>query len=141
MIGCPCCVTIGSIGRRRLPPIRRSSAILSLGTPTLLACLTPPPSRRYRQTVQGALMDTVFLFDMRHGCVSLPLQCMSIRRQSTVHTTAATPLTYLSQGKVTAWLQSSEDMDRCSKGECLEPPHDLQLSWDSALCDILMYYS
>lgn len=128
MIGCPSCVTTGSIGRRRLPRMSRSSAILSIGAPTLLACLTTPPSKRYRQTLQGALMDTVFLFYMRHGCVSLPLQCMSIRRQSTVHTTAASPLTCSSQGKVAAWLHSSEDMDRCSKGESLELPHDLQLS-------------
>lgn len=49
--------------------------------------------------------------------VSLLLQCMSIRRQSTVHSAAAFPLSCNSQAKVAAWLQSSEDMDKCSKGE------------------------
>lgn len=86
-------------------------------------------------------MDTVFLFYVRHGCVSLPLQCISLRRESTVHTAAASPQTGSTQDKVAAWLHSSEDMDRCSKGESLELPHDLQLSRDSALCDTLMYYS
>ncbi|XP_059195848.1 oxysterol-binding protein-related protein 3 [Centropristis striata] len=42
-------------------------------------------------------------------------KCMSIRRQSTVHSAAAFPLSCNSQAKVAAWLQSSDDMDRCSK--------------------------
>uniref|UniRef100_A0A7N6ACL3 Oxysterol-binding protein n=1 Tax=Anabas testudineus TaxID=64144 RepID=A0A7N6ACL3_ANATE len=41
--------------------------------------------------------------------------CMPIRRQSTVHSVGAFPLICNSQAKVTAWLQSSDDMDRCSK--------------------------
>lgn len=49
--------------------------------------------------------------------VSLLLQCMSLRRQSTVPSAAAFPLSCNSQAKVAAWLQSSEDMDKCSKGE------------------------
>lgn len=52
----------------------------------------------------------------------LPLQCMSIQRQSTVHAVGAFPLSCNSQAKVTAWLQSSDDMDKCSKGETTEPP-------------------
>ncbi|CAN9514303.1 unnamed protein product [Ophioblennius macclurei] len=39
-------------------------------------------------------------------------QCIPIRRQSTVPSAAAFPL---SQAKVAAWLQSSDDMDKCSK--------------------------
>lgn len=148
MNGCPSCVTTGSIGRMRLPHMRKPSTIL---TPTLLACLTVPPSGRYTRTVRGSLMDALVLFCMRHtlksrcpwvdGCVSLPLQCMPIRRQSTVHPAAGCALTCSSQVKVAAWLQSSEDMDRCSKGEQPQLSRDLQLSWDSALCDVLMYYS
>ncbi|XP_026227596.1 oxysterol-binding protein-related protein 3 isoform X1 [Anabas testudineus] len=42
-------------------------------------------------------------------------KCMPIRRQSTVHSVGAFPLICNSQAKVTAWLQSSDDMDRCSK--------------------------
>ncbi|XP_039974475.1 oxysterol-binding protein-related protein 3 isoform X2 [Xiphias gladius] len=42
-------------------------------------------------------------------------KCMSIRRQSTVHSVGAFPLSCNSQAKVTAWLQSSDDMDKCSK--------------------------
>uniref|UniRef100_A0A3Q3VTR0 Oxysterol-binding protein n=1 Tax=Mola mola TaxID=94237 RepID=A0A3Q3VTR0_MOLML len=36
-------------------------------------------------------------------------------RKSTVHSAAAFPLSCNSQTKVAAWLQSSEDMDKCSK--------------------------
>ncbi|XP_067366457.1 oxysterol-binding protein-related protein 3 isoform X2 [Channa argus] len=42
-------------------------------------------------------------------------KCMSIRRQSTVHSVGAFPLLCNSQAKVTAWLQSSDEMDKCSK--------------------------
>ncbi|XP_019949065.1 oxysterol-binding protein-related protein 3 isoform X5 [Paralichthys olivaceus] len=42
-------------------------------------------------------------------------KCMSIQRQSTVHSVGAFPLSCNSQAKVTAWLQSSDDMDKCSK--------------------------
>uniref|UniRef100_A0A8C4GYQ7 Oxysterol-binding protein n=1 Tax=Dicentrarchus labrax TaxID=13489 RepID=A0A8C4GYQ7_DICLA len=42
-------------------------------------------------------------------------KCMSIRRQSTVHSAAAFPFSCNSQAKVAAWLQSSDDMDKCSK--------------------------
>lgn len=44
-------------------------------------------------------------------------QCVPIRRQSTVPSAAALTLTCNSQAKVAAWLQSSDDMDKCSKGE------------------------
>ncbi|XP_011483476.1 oxysterol-binding protein-related protein 3 [Oryzias latipes] len=40
---------------------------------------------------------------------------MSVRRQSTVHPAGAFPLGSNSQAKVVAWLQSSEEMDKCSK--------------------------
>ncbi|XP_068180370.1 oxysterol-binding protein-related protein 3 isoform X1 [Antennarius striatus] len=42
-------------------------------------------------------------------------KCMSIRRQSTMHSAVAFPLSCNSQAKVAAWLQSSDDMDKCSK--------------------------
>ncbi|XP_017165240.1 oxysterol-binding protein-related protein 3 isoform X2 [Poecilia reticulata] len=40
---------------------------------------------------------------------------MSIRRQSSVHPASGFPLSSNSQAKVAAWLQSSDDMDKCSK--------------------------
>ncbi|XP_068999062.1 oxysterol-binding protein-related protein 3 isoform X4 [Embiotoca jacksoni] len=42
-------------------------------------------------------------------------KCMPIRRQSTVHSAGTFPLSSSSQAKVAAWLQSSDDMDKCSK--------------------------
>uniref|UniRef100_H3C3D6 Oxysterol-binding protein-related protein 3 n=1 Tax=Tetraodon nigroviridis TaxID=99883 RepID=H3C3D6_TETNG len=60
------------------------------------------------------------------------VQTCSTKRQSTVHAAAAFPLTSSSQVKVAAWLQSSEDMDRCFKdlsvceGYLLELSHLLQ---------------
>uniref|UniRef100_A0AAX7T6D0 Oxysterol-binding protein n=1 Tax=Astatotilapia calliptera TaxID=8154 RepID=A0AAX7T6D0_ASTCA len=42
-------------------------------------------------------------------------KCLSIRRQSTVHHAAAFPLNSNSQAKVAAWLQSSDEMDKCFK--------------------------
>ncbi|KAM9851668.1 oxysterol-binding protein-related protein 3 isoform 1-T1 [Aulostomus maculatus] len=42
-------------------------------------------------------------------------KCMNIRRQSTVHAAGAFPVGCSSQAKVAAWLQSSDDMDKCSK--------------------------
>ncbi|XP_034554678.1 oxysterol-binding protein-related protein 3 isoform X2 [Notolabrus celidotus] len=42
-------------------------------------------------------------------------KCMSIRRQSTVPSAGAFSLSCSSQAKVAAWLQSSNDMDKCSK--------------------------
>uniref|UniRef100_A0A3B5MQ22 Oxysterol-binding protein n=1 Tax=Xiphophorus couchianus TaxID=32473 RepID=A0A3B5MQ22_9TELE len=40
---------------------------------------------------------------------------LSIRRQSSVHPASGFPLSSNSQAKVAAWLQSSDDMDKCSK--------------------------
>uniref|UniRef100_A0A8C9XNV7 Oxysterol-binding protein n=1 Tax=Sander lucioperca TaxID=283035 RepID=A0A8C9XNV7_SANLU len=40
--------------------------------------------------------------------------------QSTVHSAGAFPVSCNSQAKVAAWLQSSDDMDKCSKGEAVE---------------------
>uniref|UniRef100_A0A1A8Q132 Oxysterol-binding protein n=1 Tax=Nothobranchius pienaari TaxID=704102 RepID=A0A1A8Q132_9TELE len=47
-------------------------------------------------------------------------RCLSIQRQSSVHPAGGFPLISNSQSKVTAWLQSSDDMDKCSKdlSEC-----------------------
>uniref|UniRef100_UPI003AADBB3B oxysterol-binding protein-related protein 3 isoform X5 n=1 Tax=Centroberyx gerrardi TaxID=166262 RepID=UPI003AADBB3B len=42
-------------------------------------------------------------------------KCMSIARQSSVHAAATFPVSCNSQAKVAAWLQSSDDMDKCSK--------------------------
>ncbi|XP_038125348.1 oxysterol-binding protein-related protein 3 isoform X1 [Cyprinodon tularosa] len=42
-------------------------------------------------------------------------RCLSIRRQSSVHPAVGFPLSANSQAKVAAWLQSSDDMDKCSK--------------------------
>lgn len=42
-------------------------------------------------------------------------RCISVRRQSTVPSAAAFPFSCSSQAKVAAWLQSSNDMDRCCK--------------------------
>ncbi|KAM6935353.1 oxysterol-binding protein-related protein 3 isoform 2-T2 [Lycodopsis pacificus] len=59
-------------------------------------------------------------------------KCMSIRRQSMVHSAADFPLSCNSQAKVAAWLQSSDDMDKCSKdlsvceADLLELSHLLQ---------------
>uniref|UniRef100_A0A8C5GMX3 Oxysterol-binding protein n=1 Tax=Gouania willdenowi TaxID=441366 RepID=A0A8C5GMX3_GOUWI len=43
------------------------------------------------------------------------LQCISIRRQSSVHSGGVFPSTSNSQARVAAWLHSSDEMDRCSK--------------------------
>ncbi|KAG7475396.1 hypothetical protein JOB18_030628 [Solea senegalensis] len=42
-------------------------------------------------------------------------KCVSVRRQSSAHSVGVFPLSCNSQAKVTAWLQSSDDMDKCSK--------------------------
>ncbi|KAM9783055.1 oxysterol-binding protein-related protein 3 [Neosynchiropus ocellatus] len=59
-------------------------------------------------------------------------KCMSVRRQSSVHSSGVFAAGCTSQAKVAAWLQSSDDMDKCSKelSECeahiLELNHLLQ---------------
>ncbi|XP_068592079.1 oxysterol-binding protein-related protein 3 isoform X2 [Cebidichthys violaceus] len=55
-------------------------------------------------------------------------KCMSIRRQSTVHSAADFPLSCNSQAKVAAWLQSSNDMDKCSKDLSVCEAYLLELS-------------
>uniref|UniRef100_A0A3Q2YPQ0 Oxysterol-binding protein n=1 Tax=Hippocampus comes TaxID=109280 RepID=A0A3Q2YPQ0_HIPCM len=55
-------------------------------------------------------------------------ECGSIRRQSTVHSAGAFPFSYSSQAKVTAWLQSSDDMDKCSKDLSVCEAYLLELS-------------
>ncbi|XP_028326968.1 oxysterol-binding protein-related protein 3 isoform X2 [Gouania willdenowi] len=42
-------------------------------------------------------------------------KCISIRRQSSVHSGGVFPSTSNSQARVAAWLHSSDEMDRCSK--------------------------
>lgn len=144
MNGCPSCVTTGSTGGVRSPPLEKPSqeTFLSISAPTLLTCPTVCPSGRYRHTVQGSIMDTGK--NTSHHCVdrcvSVLLQPMPARRQSSVHAEAAFPVTCSSQVRVAAWLQSSEDMDRCSKGEGPELSRHWRLSWDSLLCGALLYF-
>lgn len=52
-------------------------------------------------------------------------KCMSLRRQSTVHSPGVFSN---SQAKVAAWLQSSDDMDKCSKDLSVCEAHLLELS-------------
>uniref|UniRef100_A0A672IV09 Oxysterol-binding protein n=1 Tax=Salarias fasciatus TaxID=181472 RepID=A0A672IV09_SALFA len=52
-------------------------------------------------------------------------KCLPIRRQSTVPSAGAFPL---SQAKVAAWLQSSDDMDKCSKDLSVCEAYLLELS-------------
>uniref|UniRef100_A0A665UCC9 Oxysterol-binding protein n=1 Tax=Echeneis naucrates TaxID=173247 RepID=A0A665UCC9_ECHNA len=49
-------------------------------------------------------------------------------RKSTVHSVGALPLSFNSQAKVTAWLQSSDDMDKCSKDLSICEAYLLELS-------------
>ncbi|KAG7469685.1 hypothetical protein MATL_G00131410 [Megalops atlanticus] len=39
----------------------------------------------------------------------------TLTKQASIHNSAAFPMTFSSQSKVAAWLQSSDDMDKCSK--------------------------
>ncbi|KAM6994908.1 oxysterol-binding protein-related protein 3 isoform 2-T2 [Tautogolabrus adspersus] len=55
-------------------------------------------------------------------------KCISVRRQSTVPSAGAFPLSCSSQAKVTAWLQSSNDMDKCSKDLSVCEAHLLELN-------------
>ncbi|XP_074509973.1 oxysterol-binding protein-related protein 3 isoform X2 [Sebastes fasciatus] len=55
-------------------------------------------------------------------------KCMTIRRQSTVPSAGAFPLNCTSQAKVAAWLQSSDDMDKCSKDLSVCEVYLLELS-------------
>ncbi|XP_033983776.1 oxysterol-binding protein-related protein 3 isoform X1 [Trematomus bernacchii] len=55
-------------------------------------------------------------------------KCMSMRRQSTVHSAGAFPLNCNSQAKVAAWLQSSDDMDKCSKDLSVSEAYLLDLN-------------
>nr|XP_020468458.1 oxysterol-binding protein-related protein 3 isoform X1 [Monopterus albus] len=50
-------------------------------------------------------------------------KCMSLRRQSTIHS-----LNCNNQAKVTAWLQSSDDLDKCSKDLSVCEAYLLELS-------------
>ncbi|XP_061633510.1 oxysterol-binding protein-related protein 3 isoform X1 [Phyllopteryx taeniolatus] len=55
-------------------------------------------------------------------------KCVPVRRQSTVHSAGAFPFGCNSQAKVTAWLQSSDDMDKCSKDLSVCEAYLLELS-------------
>uniref|UniRef100_A0AAZ3QSH3 Oxysterol-binding protein n=1 Tax=Oncorhynchus tshawytscha TaxID=74940 RepID=A0AAZ3QSH3_ONCTS len=45
-----------------------------------------------------------------------PVWHVSLARQASVHAAGSFPVTCTSQSKVAAWLQSSDDMNKCSKG-------------------------
>lgn len=173
MNGCLSCVIIGCIGRMRLPciPMRSPSTIPTTPPLTPLIWRRATRSERYVCTVNPqhtlfsllkveipilsavcTLMKIVILsaaFITKAACYwtdlwfSLLLQCVPIRRQSTVHSAAAFPLNCNSQSKVAAWLQSSEDMDKCSKGEATKLSCDLwsiltpsSIGCSSLLCDV-----
>lgn len=55
-------------------------------------------------------------------------KCMSLRRQSTVHSPGVFSVGCSSQAKVAAWLQSSDDMDKCSKDLSVCEAYLLELS-------------
>ncbi|XP_077432642.1 oxysterol-binding protein-related protein 3 isoform X2 [Vanacampus margaritifer] len=60
---------------------------------------------------------------------SAPIRkCVPARRQSTAHSSGAFPFSCNSQAKVTAWLQSSDDMDKCSKDLSVCEAYLLELS-------------
>ncbi|MFT7805375.1 oxysterol-binding protein-related protein 3 [Arapaima gigas] len=42
-------------------------------------------------------------------------RCSTLTRQSSIHPPGSVPGTFSSQAKVAAWLQSSDDMDKCAK--------------------------
>uniref|UniRef100_A0A8C7X5Y7 Oxysterol-binding protein n=1 Tax=Oryzias sinensis TaxID=183150 RepID=A0A8C7X5Y7_9TELE len=73
--------------------------------------------RLYRQNVSTIPNEKSFCFPHYPSPNSPTLADarMSVRRQSTVHPAGAFPLGSNSQAKVVAWLQSSEEMDKCSK--------------------------
>uniref|UniRef100_H2LUG4 Oxysterol-binding protein n=1 Tax=Oryzias latipes TaxID=8090 RepID=H2LUG4_ORYLA len=72
--------------------------------------------RLYRQNVSTIPNEKSFCFPHYPSPNSPTLaDRMSVRRQSTVHPAGAFPLGSNSQAKVVAWLQSSEEMDKCSK--------------------------
>ncbi|XP_072316737.1 oxysterol-binding protein-related protein 3 isoform X3 [Eucyclogobius newberryi] len=55
-------------------------------------------------------------------------KCMSLRRQSTVNSPGAFAVGCNSQAKVAAWLQSSDDLDKCSKDISVCEAYLLELS-------------
>ncbi|XP_077577517.1 oxysterol-binding protein-related protein 3 isoform X1 [Stigmatopora nigra] len=60
---------------------------------------------------------------------SAPIRkCAPLRRQSTVHSGGVFSFSCNSQAKVTAWLQSSDDMDKCSKDLSVCEAYLLELS-------------
>ncbi|XP_048881989.1 oxysterol-binding protein-related protein 3 isoform X2 [Brienomyrus brachyistius] len=71
--------------------------------------------RLYRQTAMAVFPHDKPLFFPHFAPASPNLsEKASIRKTSIPHE-ASMPLAFSSQAKVTAWLQSSEDMDRCTK--------------------------
>uniref|UniRef100_A0AAX7T3D8 Oxysterol-binding protein n=1 Tax=Astatotilapia calliptera TaxID=8154 RepID=A0AAX7T3D8_ASTCA len=71
--------------------------------------------RLYRQNEIAMYPNEKSLFYPHYASPNSPGICLSIRRQSTVHHAAAFPLNSNSQAKVAAWLQSSDEMDKCFK--------------------------
>nr|XP_061788956.1 oxysterol-binding protein-related protein 3-like isoform X4 [Nerophis lumbriciformis] len=60
---------------------------------------------------------------------SAPIRkCVPLRRQSTVHSAGTLSFSCNSQAKVTAWLQSSDEMDKCSKDLSVCEAYLLELS-------------
>uniref|UniRef100_A0A8C9XIY3 Oxysterol-binding protein n=1 Tax=Sander lucioperca TaxID=283035 RepID=A0A8C9XIY3_SANLU len=71
--------------------------------------------RLYRQNEIAMYPTEKSFYYPHYPSPNSPSMCMSIRRQSTVHSAGAFPVSCNSQAKVAAWLQSSDDMDKCSK--------------------------
>uniref|UniRef100_A0A671KYS7 Oxysterol-binding protein n=1 Tax=Sinocyclocheilus anshuiensis TaxID=1608454 RepID=A0A671KYS7_9TELE len=69
--------------------------------------------RLYRQNEIAMFPHEKTLFHPHYPLTSSPTipDSQSIRKQSSLHS----PVSFTSQAKVTAWLQSSDDMDRCTK--------------------------
>uniref|UniRef100_A0A8C1QVV1 Oxysterol-binding protein n=1 Tax=Cyprinus carpio TaxID=7962 RepID=A0A8C1QVV1_CYPCA len=69
--------------------------------------------RLYRQNEIAMFPHEKTLFHPHYPPTSSPTipDSQSIRKQSSLHS----PVSFTSQAKVTAWLQSSDDMDRCTK--------------------------
>ncbi|RXN33394.1 oxysterol-binding -related 3-like isoform X1 [Labeo rohita] len=69
--------------------------------------------RLYRQNEIAMFPPEKALFHPHYPLTSSPTipDSQSIRKQSSLHS----PVSFTSQAKVTAWLQSSDDMDRCTK--------------------------
>uniref|UniRef100_A0A7N8XXX1 Oxysterol-binding protein n=1 Tax=Mastacembelus armatus TaxID=205130 RepID=A0A7N8XXX1_9TELE len=84
--------------------------------------------RLYRQNEIALYPNEKSFYYPSPNSPSIAESCVPIRRQSTVHSVGAFPLNNNSQAKVTAWLQSSDDMDKCSKDLSVCEAYLLELS-------------